>query len=92
VFQHDNPLKVLFAHAHEPPPPLSVHCPTAPSELEAVVMKCLEKDPRNRFADIAELEQALSACRFSVEWTQAQASAWWSAVEAASRGVAPQTP
>jgi serine/threonine-protein kinase len=36
-------------------------CEDMPSELGDVVMKCLEKLPENRFANVDELEQALKA-------------------------------
>ncbi len=53
----------VLAHAYEPPKPLREQpgCEHLPVQLEAVVMKCLHKNPANRFATVAELNQALQA-------------------------------
>jgi serine/threonine-protein kinase len=42
------------------PPPMTALCPGLPPELEAAVGKCLEKDPARRFANVAELAQAIA--------------------------------
>ena len=58
VFPGENTLKVLFAHVNEEPavpPKINVEVPT---DLEAVVMKSLEKDPARRYADVVDLEDA----------------------------------
>src|SRR5258708_35314800 len=34
----------------------------APAELEAIIAKCLEKDPNRRFQDVGELAIALYPC------------------------------
>ena len=39
--------------------PLRQVMPEAPAELEAVILRCLEKDPDHRFQDVAELAAAL---------------------------------
>jgi eukaryotic-like serine/threonine-protein kinase len=51
----------LLAHSYEPPRPLRTQpgCEQLPLELEAVVIKCLQKKPSNRFASATELSQAL---------------------------------
>ncbi|HTQ02604.1 MAG TPA: serine/threonine-protein kinase [Polyangiaceae bacterium] len=41
------------------PIPLRKGAPDAPAELEAIVMKCLQKDPDQRYQDVAELAAAL---------------------------------
>jgi eukaryotic-like serine/threonine-protein kinase len=41
------------------PIPLCQLLPDAPPALEAVILKCLEKDPNKRFQDVAELAVAL---------------------------------
>ncbi|MEH2288193.1 protein kinase domain-containing protein [Nostoc sp.] len=53
----------VLAHAYEPPKPLRSQpgCENLPVQLEAVVMKCLQKNPANRFATVEELNQALQA-------------------------------
>jgi hypothetical protein len=45
--------------ATESPPPVRSFRPDVPSALEAVITKCLEKDRRSRYANVAELAVAL---------------------------------
>jgi serine/threonine-protein kinase len=45
--------------AMEPPPPLSAARGDVPPALEAVILRCLEKDRERRFANVADLAQAL---------------------------------
>ncbi|MEH1936928.1 MAG: protein kinase [Nostoc sp.] len=62
----------VLAHAYEPPKPLRSQpgCENLPVQLEAVVMKCLHKNPANRFATVEELNQALqSAAKFATGTT-----------------------
>nr|WP_322719309.1 protein kinase [Nostoc sp. ChiQUE02]MDZ8232330.1 protein kinase [Nostoc sp. ChiQUE02] len=62
----------VLAHAYEPPKPLREQpgCEHLPVQLEAVVMKCLHKNPANRFATVEELNQALqAAAKFATETT-----------------------
>lgn len=52
----------LFATiAADAPTPLSHVRPDAPAELESVVLRCLEKDPANRFADVGDLARKLKS-------------------------------
>jgi serine/threonine protein kinase len=41
------------------PTPLAVHCPDAPPSLQAVIDRCLEKNPAHRYQNVAELAIAL---------------------------------
>jgi len=43
----------------EEAPPLRVHRPELPVELEAVVLKCLKKEPRDRYESVADLASDL---------------------------------
>ena len=58
-FGGDDVLSLLYQIAHEPAPPLRVVCPGLSSELEAVVARCLEKEPLRRFSDAGALLRAL---------------------------------
>ncbi|HKB04098.1 MAG TPA: serine/threonine-protein kinase [Gemmataceae bacterium] len=70
-------LKMLAAHQYEPPAPLSKHRPDVPADLEAAVLKCLAKDPADRFPDVRTLADALAACAWAQPWTDAAAAEWW---------------
>jgi eukaryotic-like serine/threonine-protein kinase len=59
-FSADTPIATIYRHVNEDAPPPSTIAPVQP-ELEDVVMRCLEKDPKRRFASAAELEAALLA-------------------------------
>jgi serine/threonine-protein kinase len=51
--------------AADPPVPLRAHAPSAPAALEAIVLRCLEKDRSRRFPDVPSLAIALEP--FAVE-------------------------
>jgi serine/threonine-protein kinase len=56
-----NPIELLTLHAGAPPQPLVERAPHVPPALAAVVMRCLEKEPANRFPDMRALRDALRA-------------------------------
>jgi eukaryotic-like serine/threonine-protein kinase len=45
-----------------------------PADLQAVVLRCLEKDPADRLSDAAQLDGALAACGCSGSWTRDDAA------------------
>jgi serine/threonine-protein kinase len=81
-FTGDNSLKVLLAHLHATAPPLRTLRADVPTDLEAVVHRCLAKTASTRFADAASLDLALADCACADEWTEAQAADWWRAAAA----------
>jgi serine/threonine-protein kinase len=76
-FAHRSPVEILAAHLRDRPDPLSVHRPDVPDELQAIVLRCLEKNPLQRFPDARSLEQALRGCPCAHQWTEEQATDWW---------------
>lgn len=73
----ESALQLLYAHAREAVRPPSAVRPGVPADLEAVVLRCLEKDRGRRFADARALDDALAACRGADPWTEAEAADWW---------------
>ena len=54
-FQGASPQQVLAAHVMQPPDPVSTHCTDLPRDLESVVMRCLAKDPADRWQSADQL-------------------------------------
>jgi hypothetical protein len=78
VFTADSPMKMLMAHVEQAPPPPShrVELPI-PSELEAIVLACLDKNPDQRPQSAQVLWQSLLDCRGRETWTPEMARRWW---------------
>ncbi len=65
-FQAPSMADLLVEILHAPPRPLARLAPDVPPPLVDVVMRCLQKTPENRFANIAELVAALKPFRSPV--------------------------
>jgi len=55
----DNPFDLMRAHVYEEPPALPSH---VPPQVRRMMSKLLAKEPDDRYADIAELREALAEC------------------------------
>jgi len=58
-FASDSLTELVIQITNEPPRALRFFCPNAPAALEAAIFKCLEKDARHRYSNVAELARAL---------------------------------
>jgi serine/threonine-protein kinase len=68
---------IATLHLTKMPLPLKGRChPDLTPELERIVMRCLAKNPEDRFASAAQLMRALSELDLP-PWTQADAAAFW---------------
>ena len=76
-FEGDTALKVIFAHAHDPVVPPASLRPEIPADLNGVILRCLEKNPADRYQTAVELEEALAACESADLWTRDHATRWW---------------
>ncbi|MCA9525836.1 MAG: protein kinase [Myxococcales bacterium] len=58
-FLHPNPVSCMAMQLSAKPRPIRERRPSVPEELEAVVLRCLEKRPRDRFESAEALADAL---------------------------------
>jgi serine/threonine-protein kinase len=70
--------ELMIDHLKAKPVPLShVSELPIPAELEAIVLRCLEKEPEDRYQTAAELEAALQSVPLEDPWSQVKANEWW---------------
>ena len=82
IFESAATLKVLLSHLHEQAvAPSTVrkksHGPSITPELDAIILKCLEKSPADRYQSARELFDALNSLVESNEWNERLAEQWW---------------
>jgi serine/threonine-protein kinase len=85
VFERDTYPAMLLAHATvEPTPPSAVVELPVPAALDAVVLACLAKEPKDRIQTAEELRRRLDKIEIQAPWTEEQAASWWQ-----TQGLAP---
>ncbi len=78
VFDGPSPMRVMTSHISEPPTAPSKRSELEiPAELDAVVLACLAKNPKDRPATALELAERLAAVPLPQPWTDKQARRWW---------------
>ncbi|MBS1617846.1 MAG: serine/threonine protein kinase, partial [Bacteroidetes bacterium] len=76
-FEGDTAWRVMVAHAKEPVTPPSRWNPSIPKDLEAVILRCLSKEPADRFGSPREMAEALGGCKDAHQWNYEKAGDWW---------------
>ncbi len=76
-FVAENPLEIMISHARDAVPPPSQLVRNLPADVEAILLKCLAKEPAERFATSAALGEALANCSVAGQWTKTDAARWW---------------
>jgi eukaryotic-like serine/threonine-protein kinase len=76
-FERSSPMALLIAHARDEVTPPSQIRADVPADLEKIVLRCLEKNPDERFQDMVDMEQTLAQCVAANGWTQSCAARWW---------------
>ncbi|HEY9075089.1 MAG TPA: bifunctional serine/threonine-protein kinase/formylglycine-generating enzyme family protein [Anaerolineaceae bacterium] len=74
-YQADTPGEVFYKVISEPLPPPRQFAPGLPVEAERVILRALEKDPRQRFANMGAFAQALERMAGAIEPIVAHGSA-----------------
>lgn len=70
-------VQILASQLTSTPPPPSELVPAVPPDLEAVILRCLEKSPGARYPSMAALREALMECRDAGAWSPEEAELFW---------------
>jgi hypothetical protein len=78
-FDGDNDGELRHAHLHVPVVPPSLRTERElPRALENVIMRCLAKNPAERYPDATAVALALDACGAAIgPWSRELAARWW---------------
>jgi serine/threonine-protein kinase len=82
VFPHLTITESVLAHAGRKPEPPSKRFPFVPSDLERIILRCLEKNPANRYPTVAALAADLARCADADKWTADDARVFWASTRA----------
>ena len=78
VFEGDSAVSVIIDHVQTAPVPPSQRTEIEiPEELSRIILKCLEKDPADRYQSAETLAADLTACPLATPWDVHQAKIWW---------------
>src|SRR6266436_3106159 len=66
-FEGESVIKSLHMVVYEPAPPIADFNPSAPSDLQRIVRRCLAKDPDERYQSIKEVAIELKELRREIE-------------------------
>jgi len=79
VFEGSSVLDVVSKHVNVEPDPPSRHSPgDVPRELDALILKCLEKAPERRPASARDVARLLCSIPLRDSWNDERAEIWWS--------------
>ncbi len=76
-FQGKTAMELIVAHARDPVAPLTQLRAELPADLERLVLRCLAKDPEERFQSALGVDEALAACESAGRWSPRLAAVWW---------------
>ena len=78
VFEGSGFLEVISKHLNVEPDPPSRHSrEDLPRELDALILRCLEKSPERRPAGAREVARLLRTVPIQDPWSAERAEAWW---------------
>jgi serine/threonine-protein kinase len=76
-FEAETLAGVMVAHLQRAVPSLQCADRQIPTDVEAVIRRCLAKEPTDRYPDMSSLERALAACGCADDWDEHSATLWW---------------
>src|SRR5262249_23385886 len=85
LFEARNVVEMCSHHLNTMPiPPSQRTEEDVPPELETILMRCLAKDPRDRFQNARSLQQALASLGDRIPWPSEDAEKWWTGFRASA--------
>ena len=89
-FVSSDAMAVMVAHARDPVVPPSQHRADVPADLEQIVLRCLEKDPDDRYQDCAEPGACpRRLCTTRGAGRPSRPTLWWRSARAVDRSAEP---
>lgn len=89
-FEAKTPTEAIFKHVYTEPPPPRHFEPELSNELESIILRCLAKQPNDRFANAGELSRALQRVLRRPAAAEAAAATGVSQVLTPAPGLAPR--
>ncbi len=77
LFDADEVVEYLNHHLKSKPISFAQRGVAVPADLEAVLLRCLEKEPSARPESAEELRREFDRCTDAGRWTQQDAAEWW---------------
>jgi len=81
VFEGATAVELCTKHVTQAPAPPSRLAASVPAELDAIILRCLAKQPAERFESATALATALRAVPQDASWSDARARDWWRELE-----------
>jgi serine/threonine-protein kinase len=77
VFHGATAMAIMIAQVRDPVVPPSQLMEGVPKDLERVILRCLAKDPAERYQDARSVARDLAACACAADWNEDKAAEWW---------------
>jgi serine/threonine-protein kinase len=78
-FEGERAIKIILSHAHDAVVPPTQLRSDLPGDMEQVILRCLAKNPAERYSSASALREALAECEHAGGWSSQDAADWWKA-------------
>ncbi|MDG3003802.1 serine/threonine-protein kinase [Paludisphaera mucosa] len=79
-FQGTTAMAIMIAQVRDPVVPPSKVKEGVPEDLERIILRCLSKNPDDRYPDVRTLGRELAKCSSAADWDEDRAEQWWNSL------------